>query len=111
MSDSRSISSDASALDVLQKMQTNEWMSRLRDHTESVFADLCNARGDDTILGAVCLIFVALLAKSRGPLRKVLEGEAHHVVTILKGHLVMTTGPLDPAFKGKETVSVSLTLS
>lgn len=87
-------------------MQEGEWMARLRGHTESVFADLCSARGDDAILGAACLLFLALLAKGVG-LRKLLEGEVHNVTAVLRCHIDLTTGPLDQAFKGKVTLSVS----
>lgn len=99
-------SADGSALDVLQKMQEGEWMARLRGHTESVFADLCSAKGDDAILGAACLLFLALLAKGEG-LRKLLEGEVPNVTAVLRSHIDLTSGPLDQAYKGKVSLSVS----
>lgn len=87
-------------------MQEGEWMARLRGHTETVFTALCSARGEDAVLGAACLLFLALLAKSGG-LRRMLEGEEDNVVAVLRGHIDLTSGPLDQGYKGKASLSVS----
>ncbi|BEJ16338.1 hypothetical protein CspHIS471_0509430 [Cutaneotrichosporon sp. HIS471] len=95
----------SSALDVLQKMQEGEWITRLRGHTETVFVALCSARGEDPILNAACLVFLALLAKSGG-LRQLLEGEEENVVAVLRNHIDLTSGPLDQGYRGKASLSI-----
>ncbi|BEI85488.1 hypothetical protein CcaverHIS002_0508890 [Cutaneotrichosporon cavernicola] len=94
----------SSALDVLQKMQEGEWITRLRGHTETVFVALCSGRGEDPILNAACLVFLALLAKSDG-LRQLLEGEEENVVAVLRNHIDLTSGPLDQGYRGKASLS------
>ncbi len=90
-------------------MQEGEWMARLRGHTETVFTALCNARGEDAVLGAACLLFLALLGNTGG-LRRLLEGEEDNVVAILKSHIDLSFGPLDHGYKGKPSLSVNSAL-